>query len=105
MSLVAAEKSIAEEEFKPLSYIRTKVFPELTNSKEPSSPTVWRWSRKGIAGVRLEIAYCGSRPMCSVAAVRRFIAGVTAAKLSRQLPEQANIIKASDAELQAAGVL
>lgn len=96
---------IADEKLLPVSYVRKHVFPKDANGREPSPTTWWRWTHKGIAGVKMEIAYCGSRPMCSEAAVRRFIEAVTAAKLSRQSPEQPNIIKASDAELQAAGVL
>lgn len=97
---------ITQDEWLPAAFVRKHVFTKYSKSKAPSPATWHRWTRgKGVAGVKLEIVYCGSRPMCSEGAVRRFIEAVTAAKLSRQLPEQANVIKASDAELQAAGVL
>ena len=39
--------------------------------------TLWRWSSKGLKGVRLETLRLGGRILCSVEAVTRFAANLT----------------------------
>ena len=42
--------------------------------------TIWRWYRKGVAGVKLETICIGRTRYTSVEALQRFFAAVTAAK-------------------------
>jgi hypothetical protein len=67
--------------------------------------SVWRWSRKGIHGVRLEYVRCGRRIATSEAAMRRFFDAL--AKLDEEnfnLPSASNRRKlnksASDASVK-----
>ena len=52
-----------------------KEFPD-----RPSSPTIWRWYSRGVAGVRLATVVVGGRRYTSREAIARFIAGTTAAR-------------------------
>ncbi|MCE9552868.1 MAG: DUF1580 domain-containing protein [Planctomycetes bacterium] len=51
----------------------------LPHGSRPSYATWWRWWRHGVHGVRLETVRVGGRRLTSAAAVRRFLADVTAA--------------------------
>src|SRR5208282_2487216 len=42
--------------------------------------TLYRWWKKGIRGVRLEVAVCGSSPATTKEELRRFFDAVAAAK-------------------------
>src|SRR5208282_1925974 len=42
--------------------------------------TLYRWWKKGVRGVRLEVAVCGSSPATTREALRRFFDAVAAAK-------------------------
>ena len=43
----------------------------------PSVHTLWRWSQKGLRGVRLETWLIGGRRVTSVEAVQRFISATS----------------------------
>lgn len=58
----------------------------LPRQSRPSYTTWWRWSRRGIRGVRLDTVLCGGRRMTSAAALARFLAAVTAAGEGAQAP-------------------
>lgn len=57
------------------------------NGKRPHVSTLWRWSRKGINGVTLEIAQLGGRIVTSREALNRFAAAVAAAQGERFQPQ------------------
>lgn len=73
--------------------------------KPVSSSTVVRWYTKGINGVKLEVVYIGSKPYTDRQRLKRFFDEVTARRLARDQEKTPAVITASDAELQAAGVL
>lgn len=43
----------------------------------PAYPTLWRWCKKGVAGIKLEYVLVGGRLYTSIEAVRRFVAATT----------------------------
>ena len=49
-------------------------------SKPAAPSSLWRWHKKGIAGVRLETICVGGIRLTSVEALQRFFDQVTAAK-------------------------
>ncbi|MCC9602884.1 DUF1580 domain-containing protein [Stieleria sp. JC731] len=51
--------------------------PEVRGQKRPHVSTVWRWSLRGVGGVKLETVKIGSRIVTSKQAVTRFIAATT----------------------------
>lgn len=51
--------------------------PEVEGQKRPHVSTVWRWSLRGVGGVKLETVKIGSRIVTSKQAVTRFIAAIT----------------------------
>jgi Protein of unknown function (DUF1580) len=56
---------------------------ELLTGKRPSPPTIWRWERVGLKGVRLNTTKYGHRSMLSIAAAKEWLQAVTAASLPR----------------------
>lgn len=84
----------------PLSQIIPQV---IDGNKNPA--TYWRWATKGIAGldgkrIRLQVWYAGREPRTTIAAVLRFIAAVTEARLARS--QRANDV--TDSELTSVGL-
>jgi len=76
-----------------------------------SSPTVYRWCKRGIAGVRLESIHVGGVMMTSRQALQRFFERVTEA---RRVQEQAELdarsgeverSRATQRRLESAGLL
>ncbi len=51
--------------------------PEVGGQKRPHVSTVWRWSLRGVGGVKLETVKIGSRIVTSKQAATRFIAATT----------------------------
>jgi hypothetical protein len=54
--------------------------PSLRGGRPVDPSTLWRWSAKGLRGVRLEIVRVGGTACTSRAALRRFFAAVEAAR-------------------------
>lgn len=74
----------------------------------PHFATVWRWSTKGVRGVKLESVVVGTRRYTSEQAIQRFIEATTVAAggqpskvTSKQRERQ---IDAAEAELAALGI-
>lgn len=81
----------ADDELQPLN---DAIRAEIPGPKNPS--TAWRWITRGIAGlngerIRLQVWYVGRQPHTTVAAVRQFIADVTAARLARMQQRCADV--------------
>ena len=75
-------------EFRELAYARKHWIPPNADGKPVNSSTVWRWIRRGLQGldgerIRLEVRYCGNRPMVSREAIERFFDEVTEARRER----------------------
>ena len=56
---------------------------ELETGYRPTPSTAWRWTKKGVGGVKLETAVLGGRPVTKRVWVREFIDASTAAKAGR----------------------
>jgi hypothetical protein len=52
--------------------------------------TIWRWYRKGIAGVKLETICLGGTRLTSAEALQRFFNGVTEARDHVETPNNCN---------------
>ena len=71
--------------------------------------TSWRWANRGIAGldgerIKLQVWYVGREPRTNVAAVRKFIADVTEARLARMARTQQRADDVTADELEAVGL-
>ena len=93
---------IPVENLKSLSYARLHWIPRSDSGRPISPSTLWRWQKKGIAGERLHVTQAGGQPKVSQAAIKEFFDRVTHAK---QQAVDNDVIDATDAELQAAGLL
>jgi len=49
------------------------------DEKRPHIPTIWRWCRKGVSGVRLEYVRLGHRICTSREALNRFVNALASA--------------------------
>lgn len=100
---------ILREELLDLGTARRRFVPRRDNGKPIAPSTMWRWITRGIGSgtdnVRLEVVYVGATPKTSHEALLRFFAAVTKARLEKQTPGQPEMITASAAELQKAGLL
>ncbi|MCA9238362.1 MAG: DUF1580 domain-containing protein [Planctomycetales bacterium] len=90
-------------------------FAELARHQSVSTPTVWRWSKRGVRGVQLESIAIGGRRYTTWEAYARFVERTTAAATgtARVVPStstsqasrrRAAAIAAAEAELRDAGV-
>ena len=75
----------------------------------PSLPTLWRWRRKGVKGVKLETVSIGTRVYTSREAVARFIERTTAAANNEPTPVRSpaareRAIARAERELAAEGI-
>ncbi len=94
----------ADDTLGPLNKIISKV---INGKKNPT--TYWRWATKGIAGpdgtrIRLEIWYTGRQPSTTIAAVHRFIAAVTEARLAHTQRTQNRAPDVTDDDLASVGL-
>jgi hypothetical protein len=64
--------------------------PKLRNDRPFSNTTIWRWSKGGVNGIRLETIRIGGRTCTSIEALGRFFAALNHAP-SRELPVAKNI--------------
>ena len=90
-----------DDELKDLGTARRDLIPKRGSGKPTSPTTVWRWIKKGILGVRLQVKYVGSTPYVSRAMINEFIEAVTAARTKK---DEAKPDDVSDDELRAAGL-
>lgn len=63
----------------------TKSLPSI-GGKPPHSSTIWRWARKGISGVHLEVRRIGGRFVTSAEALERFTAALAAIPPNQRRP-------------------
>ncbi len=54
--------------------------PDVQGQKRPHVSTVWRWTLRGISGVKLETVKIGSRIVTSKQALTRFISATSKAR-------------------------
>ncbi len=85
-----------------------KVIPKVID-EEKNPATYTRWATRGIAGpdgtrIRLEVWYAGREPRTTIAAVRRFVAAVTEARLQIMQRTQQRAKDVSDIELNSVGL-
>lgn len=84
----------------------TKFLPD---GRRPGFSTWWRWSTKGIHGVRLETLLCGGRRCTSAEAVARFFERTTAVASGEPVPGRTSrqreaAIRHAEAECTQAGI-
>jgi hypothetical protein len=80
------------------------------SGKRVNPSTIFRWMTKGLEGldgnrIRLQVWYVGRIPHTTNAAIRKFVAEQTAAKLERSRRAKQGAAEVTDAELDAAGLL
>lgn len=75
--MVAVPVAVPNEDEKFLP-VPTAVEQETGFRPHPS--TAWRWTKKGVRGVRLQTAVLGGRPVTKPVWVREFIAATTATR-------------------------
>lgn len=93
-----------EHELVELSTARQELIPK-RGGKAISPTTLWRWIKKGCAGVCLEVRYVGSVPYTSRDMINRFIEKVTEARVLKQSSAQSHVCDdVSVEELRAAGL-
>lgn len=68
--------NLLTEEVITLSEARN-FLPEIQGCKRPCVSTIWRWTLRGIGGVKLETVKIGSRIVTSKQAVTRFISATS----------------------------
>ena len=100
----ANAKAVPDDALQPLIEAVGQVIPGNVN---PSTP--WRWINRGIAGlngerIRLQVWYVGRAPHTTKAAVRQWLADVTAARLARMARTQQRAVDVTAAALQAVGL-
>jgi Protein of unknown function (DUF1580) len=93
----------------PISFNEAAKF--LPDGRRPGFSTWWRWSTKGIHGVKLETLLVGGRRCTSADAVARFFERTTAAAsgesaqpAARTNRQRQAAIKKAEAECAAAGI-
>lgn len=81
----------------------------LPDGRRPSFTTFWRWSTRGIRGVKLETLLVGGQRCTTAEAVLRFIAETTAVANGEPTPQRttrqrAAAIKQAERDCQRAGI-
>ena len=69
-------------ELKSLKYARQHWIPLRDTGKPVNQSTLWRWNRRGVAGVKLRFRYIGGQPRLAREDVEEFFSLVEAAKCS-----------------------
>ncbi len=92
--------SIDDHQLVELSTARNEMIPK-RGGKAISPTTLWRWIKRGCAGVRLQVKYVGNTPHVSRAMINDFIDQVTAARMSKPVAKADEV---TDEELRAAGL-
>lgn len=94
----------------PLNLSRGILIPQSPDGKLLNCSTLWRWHRKGLAGlngerIKLEVIYVGRTPHVSPEMVKTFFDRVTAAKQERIRQQELADATVTPAELSAAGLI
>ncbi len=87
-------------DLKSIDYARRHWVPRNRRDKPISAATVYRWIRKGVCGVRLQVLCMPNGTVTSQAAVQNFLASVDAAKQSKT-----TALDVTEEQLRAAGLL
>lgn len=100
----------ATTELIPLNLSRGRLIPQSPDGKTLNCSTLWRWHRKGLAGlngerIKLEVIYVGRTPHVSPEMVKDFFDKVTAAKQERIRQQDLATAEVTTAELKAAGLV
>jgi hypothetical protein len=76
------------------------------NGRGPNLATVWRWSDRGVRGVKLETWMVGGRKVTTPAAVDRFLAALSAPAAVAPPPPAKTVSahRRAELELRAAGI-
>lgn len=79
------------------------------SGKRVALQAIYRWARRGVGGVKLEVVVIGGTMATTVEALNRFVAECTAAKLGtapapRTSKQRERAIAAAERELEAAGL-
>lgn len=75
----------------------------LVNGKRPHVSTLWRWARKGVAGVKLETRRIGGRFVTSVEALDRFTKQLSEIEPNRPRPlKRSRVAKQREREIERA---
>lgn len=84
---------------------------ELARQEELNPCTIWRWTGRGVKGVRLETFSIGGRRFTTQQAFQRFVAATTAAAngqdptpASRTNRQRESAIARAERELEKAGI-
>ena len=78
---------------KPITLSAARALPELQrNARRPDIASLYRWSGKGVRGVRLETVQIAGSRCTTVEAVRRFIRALT----EREIGTPASPVEAPD---------
>src|SRR3989442_321478 len=98
----------ANEQLLPLS-AAARELPSRSGARGINVSTVWRWSLRGVRGVRLETALIGGIRMTSREALARFFSRTTAAadgtiQTIRTPKQRQRAIEAAERELSEAGI-
>jgi Protein of unknown function (DUF1580) len=82
--------------------------------RRPHTSTLWRWGRRGVMGIKLEVGRLGRRLITSVEALDRFSAALAAVEpagarpahvaRSTAAPKRERQIRAAERELDEAGI-
>jgi hypothetical protein len=89
----------ADDNLRPLNEVIRDIVP---GKRNPS--TEWRWTNKGIAGLKLPVWYVGRAPHTTKAAVRAWLEAVTAARLARTARTKQGAADVTSDELEAVGL-
>lgn len=94
----------------PLNSSRGRLIPQCPDGKTLNCSTLWRWHRKGLAGlngerIRLQVVYIGRTPHVSPEMVKEFFDKVTAAKLERFRQHELDSSEVTTEQLAAAGLI
>lgn len=90
---------------KPITLNAARALPELNrDGRRPDVASLYRWSGKGLRGLRLECVQIGGSRCTTVEAVRRFIRALTERDIgaSSTATEDAEDAERAEAELTAA---
>ena len=91
----------------PISFNQAAKF--LPDDRRPGFSTWWRWSTRGIRGVKLETILIGGRRCTTAEAVARFFEHTTAAASGQPVPARTNrqreaAIRRAEKECEASGI-
>ena len=73
----------------PISFNQAAKF--LPDGRRPGFSTFWRWSQRGVRGVKLETILVGGRRCTTAQAVQRFFGRVTAAADGTEIPKRTSV--------------